>query len=99
MRSSVKTAGAKSLRITERYLLSVAITYAFTTFALSFYSSSGLDLYVSLYIVEFFILTLLHSPFNSKTQRIVNFTGYGLFVVFVVIVVLKVLQILVGSLV
>jgi len=99
MRSSVKIAGAKYLRITERYLLSVTITYAFTIFALSFYTASGLDLYVSLFIVEFFILTLLHSPFNGKTQRIVNFTGYGLFAVFVAIVALKVLQILVGSLV
>ena len=99
MCSSVKIAGAESLRITDRYLLSVAVTYAFTTFALSFYAASGLDLYVSLYIVEFFILTLLHSPFNGKTQRIVNFTGYGLFIVFVVIVALKVLQILVGSLI
>ena len=99
MCSSVKIVGADHLRITERYILSVAATFSFTTFALSFYAASGLDLYVSVYIVEFFILTLLHSPFNSKTQRIVNFTGYGLFGVFVVIVALKVLQILVGSLV
>ena len=80
-------------------MLSMAVTYAFTTFALSFYAGIGLDLYVSLYIVEFFVLTLLHSPLHGKTQRIVNFTGYGLFAVFVLIVTLKVLQILAGSLI
>jgi len=79
--------------------LSVAVTYSLTTFAISFYPASELDLYVSSYIVEFFILTVLHSPFNSKTQRIVNFTGYGLFGVFAVIIALKVLQILAGSLI
>jgi hypothetical protein len=96
---SVKIVGAESLRITERYLLSLAAMFSFTTFALSFYVASGLDLYVSIYIVEFFILTLLHSPFNAKMQRTVNFMGYGLFGVFVVIVALKVLQILAGNLV
>ena len=99
MHCSTEIVGARLLRLTERYLISVAMTYAFTTFALSFYTASGLDLYVSVYIVEFLILTLLHSPFNVKTQKIVNFTSYGLFGVFVIIVALKALQILVGSVV
>jgi hypothetical protein len=99
MCSSAKIVGAEHLRITERYILSVTATFSLTTFAISFYAASGLDLYVSLYIVEFFILTLLHSPFNTKTQRIINFTSYGLFGLFVIIVALKVLQILAGSLI
>jgi hypothetical protein len=59
--------------------------------------ASGLDLYVSLFIVEYFILTLLHSPFNSRVQRPINVIGYGLFGLFIVIVALKVLEILVGA--
>jgi hypothetical protein len=54
------------------------------------------DLFVSLYIVEYFILTLLHSPFNPKAQKTINLIGYALFGVFIVIVALKVLQILIG---
>jgi hypothetical protein len=69
----------------------------FTTVSLSFYGGSSLDLYVSLYIVEYFILTLLHSPFKPRAQKMVNFLSYGLFAVFIVIVALKVLEILVGS--
>jgi hypothetical protein len=75
----------------------LTIAYAFTTFALAFYPASGLDLYISLYIVEYFVLTLLHSPFNQKTQKTINIIGYGLFAVFIVIVVSKVLQIMVGA--
>jgi hypothetical protein len=97
MRYRAKVDGAESLKVSERYIFSLTIAYAFTTFALSFYAASGLDLYVSLYIVEFFILTLLHSPFNPKAQKAVNLIGYALFGVFTVIVALKVLEILVGA--
>jgi hypothetical protein len=66
-----------------------------TTVSLSFYSANSLDLYVSLYIVEYFILTLLHSPFNLRAQKTINILGYVLFVVFIFIVTIKVLDILV----
>jgi hypothetical protein len=52
---------------------------------------------VSVYIVEYFIITLLHSPFNSKTQKVTNWIGYALFAVFIFIVAVKVLEILGGS--
>ncbi|NLF87825.1 hypothetical protein GX563_03270 [Candidatus Bathyarchaeota archaeon] len=85
------------MRVPERYLLSLTVTYAVTTFLLSFYGSSTLDLYVSVYIVEYFILTLLNSPLTPKTQRVTNVLGYTLFAVFIVIVGLKVLEILGAS--
>lgn len=64
-----------------------------TTMALAFLNQNQLDLYVSVYIVEYFILTLLHSPFKAKTQKITNVIGYGLFAVFILIVAIKVLEI------
>jgi hypothetical protein len=67
-----------------------------TTVALSTYGPSGLDLYVSLYILEYFVLTLLHSPFNPRAQKIIDITGSILFGTFVIIVTLKVLEILTG---
>jgi hypothetical protein len=96
MRCWTKAGGAKLLKIAERYIVSLAITYALTTFALSFYTASGLDLFVSIYIVEYFILTLLHSPFNAKTQKTTSLIGYSLFGIFIIIVALKVLEILIG---
>jgi hypothetical protein len=97
MHHRAKINGAKSLKVIERYIISLTLTYAFTTFALSFYTASALDLYISLYIVEYFILTLLHSPFTTKTQKTINLIGYTLFAVFIIIVALKVLEILVGA--
>lgn len=87
------------MRVPERYLLSLTVTFSVTTVLLSFYSSSTLDLYLSVYTVEYFILTLLNSPLKPKTQRITNFLGYGLFVVFIAIVALKVFEILGASLI
>jgi hypothetical protein len=97
MHYPVESCGARFLRIPERYLLSLTICYAVTTFALSLYSAGTLDLYVSVFIVEYFILTLLHSPLNPKTQKATNIVGYALFGVFVLIVALKVLEILGAS--
>ena len=67
-----------------------------TTVALSTYGPSSLDLYVSLYILEYLILTLLHSPFNPRAQKIIDVTGYVLFAIFLIIVALKVLEIVIG---
>jgi hypothetical protein len=74
-------------------LLSIAITYAVTNVVLSFFSAVSLDLYASVYIVEYFIVTLLHSPLNHRTQRLTNRIGYALFSFFALMVVIKVLQI------
>jgi membrane-associated protease RseP (regulator of RpoE activity) len=67
-----------------------------TTSALSALGESRLDLYISVYILEYFVITLLHSPLNPRTQRVLNVFGYGLFAVFMIIVALKVLEILLG---
>ncbi len=84
------------MRIQDRYMLSLAATYTATNFILSFYATT-LDLYASVFIVEYFIVTLLHSPLNPKTQKITNRHSYILFSVFHVIVTLKVLQIIGAS--
>lgn len=97
MHCRVESGGEQPLRVPERYMLSLSICYACTTVALSFYSASTLDLYVSVFIVEYFILTLLHSPLNPKTLKVTNLVGYGLFGVFVLIVAFKVFEILGAS--
>ncbi len=85
------------MRIPERYVISLTLAYTLTTVALSAYQESRLDLYVSLYIVEYFILTLLHSPFNPRAQKILDIAGYVFFTVFIFIVAMKVLEILFGA--
>jgi len=85
------------LSISERYIISLMLVYMLTTVTLSVFPETRLDLYVSLYIVEYFILTLLHSPLNPRGQKIIDIMGYVLFTVFIFIVAMKVLEILVGA--
>ncbi len=84
------------MRLNERYLLSTGAAYAITTLVLSLFNETRLDLYVSLYIIEYFIMTLLHSPLKPKTNRVLDLTGYALFAVFLVIVASRVTEILFG---
>jgi hypothetical protein len=84
------------LRATERYLFSLTITYTITTFALSFFSANTLDLYISIFIIEYFIITL-HNPINPESQKIINYLSYGLFILFILIMSFKVIEILGGN--
>ena len=84
------------MRAHEWYVLSLAVSFALATFVLSLFNETQLDLYVSVYIIEYFILTLLQSPLKQKTSRLLDYTGYVLFIVFVVIVALRVWAILFG---
>lgn len=85
------------MRVFERYLTSLTFAYALTTVILSAYGESRLDLYICLYILEYFVLTLLHSPLNPKSQKLIDITGLVLFAIFAFIVAVKVIEILYGA--
>ena len=84
------------MRLSERYLFSMAVAFSLTTTILLAFNEDRLDLYLSVYIIEYFIITLLHSPMKPKTARMLDATGYVLFAVFAVIVAMKVWEILFG---
>lgn len=84
------------MRANEWYILSLAVSFALATFVLALLNETQLDLYISVYIIEYFILTLLQ-PLNPRTSRLLDFTGYTLFLVFVVIVALRAWAIIYGS--
>jgi hypothetical protein len=86
-----------SLKLFERYLVSLTITFLVTNLVLGVFGQTSLDLYVSVFILEYFVLTLLHPNMNSRIQIFLNFLGVGLFVVFVFIVAVKVLETLFGA--
>lgn len=85
------------MRLNERYIFSMAVAYSLTTAILAAFNEDRLDLYLSVYIIEYFILTLLHSPLKPKTSRMLDATGYILFAIFVVIVAMDVWKILFGG--
>jgi len=81
----------------ERLLLILTFLYALTVVSLSAYGENRLDLYISLYTLEYFVVVLLHSPLNPKTQKVINLIGYGLFVIFMIIVIRRIMGIIVGG--
>jgi len=85
------------LRVSDRYLMSLTFAYMLTTVSLSAYGENRLDLYVSLYILEYFLLTLAHLPFNPRTRKILNAIGCLLFIAFIIIIGSKVIEILSGA--
>ncbi len=85
------------MRAHERYLFSLALVYAGTNVVFSFYAVASVDLYISVFIVEYFILTLLNPQLDPKTQRSTNRISYVLFAIFMVIVTIKVLEIMGAS--
>lgn len=86
------------MRLHESYLLSLGASFALATFALALFNEVQLSLYVSVYIVEYFIVTLLHPALKPKSSRALDLIGYVLFAVFAVIVALNVWSILFGTL-
>ena len=84
------------MRLHERYAILLSLILPLTAAILAVYGESRLDLYVSMFALEYFILTVLHSPLDPKTSRMLNAIGAVLFAVFVVIVASKVVEILYG---
>jgi len=83
------------LRQNERYVLLMALAFFATTVLFSF-NDEGLEVYLSAYIIEYFIITNLSSPMKPKTARILDVIGYLLLLIFAVIVVERVWAILYG---
>ncbi|MFQ5813467.1 MAG: hypothetical protein ACE5I2_09825 [Anaerolineae bacterium] len=84
------------MRLYNRYLATLALLFMGTTVILAAYNLHRLDLYFSLYLMEYLATTLLFAYLQPRAQRLLNFTGYILFGGFLVIVGLKVWEILVG---
>lgn len=72
------------------YLLSLATLVALGTTALAALGQSGLDVYVSVYVVSYFAVSAVFAP----RRRAFDLLGAGLFAIFCVIVALRVLEIL-----
>jgi hypothetical protein len=74
----------------SEYLLSLVALVALSTTALAALGQSGLDVYISVYVVSYFAASAVFAP----RRRAFDFLGAGLFIVFCVVVALRVLEIL-----
>jgi uncharacterized membrane protein YhdT len=82
------------MSVYDRYLATLALLFTATTVLLAAYSQHPLDLYFSLYLIEYLAVTLVFAYLHPEARRLLSFLGYFLFAGFVVIVAMKVFQIL-----
>jgi uncharacterized membrane protein YhdT len=82
------------VRVYDRYLATLALLFTTTTVLLAAYSQQKLDLYFSLYLIEYLAATLVFAYLHPQAHRLLGFLGHFLFAGFMVIVAMKVFQIL-----
>jgi hypothetical protein len=82
------------MRIYNRYLLVLAAAFTLSTTLLAAYGQDKLDAYLTAYVIEYLVVTLLFVYLDSHTRRLLDGLGYVLFGGFLAIVFFKVLAIL-----
>ncbi len=85
------------MRVYNRYLTTLAMLFTAATVLLAAYGQQALDLYFSIYLIEYLATTLLFAYLNPSARRLLNIMGFILFGGFLGIVAIKVVEILVES--
>lgn len=85
------------MKVYDRYLVTLALLFSGTTVLLATYNQQQIDLYFSLYLIEYLATTLVFAYVHPRARRLLNFMGYILFVGFLGIVGMKVGAILLGG--
>lgn len=81
----------------NRYFVILAALFFLTTTVLAAYGQDQLDAYLTAYVIEYLITTLLFVYFDRTARRLLDGMGYVLFAGFLAIVVMKVIEILRSS--
>ena len=76
------------------FILLLSVFYSVTFVVLMFLHEVRVDVYVSLYILEYFVLYSVLSPIGARADRYLSMLSYILFTVFIIIVSYRVLVIL-----
>lgn len=81
----------------NRYLFTLALLFSLSTAVLAAYGVGRLDAYVTAYVIEYMVTTLLFVSLDPRARRLLDAAGYVLFAGFLVIVAVKVYAILRGT--
>jgi len=82
------------LRVFNQYLLFITISSCLINIILAATGQNDLTLYVTLNIIVFLVITLLHVHLNPRAKRSLSAIALLLFVGFMVIVLIKVVNVL-----
>jgi hypothetical protein len=67
--------------------------FGLTTVVLAMYGQTALDLYFSIFLLEYLALTVLFVALDQRSRRLLSVMGYLLFVGFLAVLVSKAVQI------
>jgi len=84
------------MRMYDRYLVTLALVFTGTTVVLAAYDQQQFDLFFSVYLVEYMVVTLLFAYLRQSARRLLNVMGYVLFSGFLAIIGVKVATVLLG---
>lgn len=82
------------MTVYSRYLLTVAVVLPISTVVLAAYSVQQLDAYLSLYVLEYLVISVLFAYVHPRGKRVLDGVGIVLFMGFLAIVAVKVADIL-----
>lgn len=84
------------MRIYNKYVISLALAGCLINILLAFLGQNNLEVYLTINIIAYLMITLLYVYLNPRVRRALNSVGAVLFASFMVIVVLKVMDIVSG---
>jgi len=85
------------LRIYNRYVVSLVLACCLINTLLAFLGRNDLEIYLTINIVAYLVITLLYVSLNPRVRRALNPVGAVLFAGFIVMVVVEVLGIVLGG--
>ena len=85
------------MRIYNRYLLALTLFVLVTTILLTLKNEDRLDIFFSVFMIEYLVVTMIFAYFNPRARRLNGFLGGILLLVFLAMVTLKAVEILIGT--
>ncbi len=84
------------MRIYNKYVVSLVLTSCLINTLLAFFNQNDLEIYFTINIIAYLVVTLLYVYLNPRARRALNPVGAVLFAGFMVIVALKAMEYLSG---
>ncbi len=87
------------LKAIDKYILVLSLSIAVTLIVLSLLAEKRIDVYIALYILEYFTITAIFSPFPRKLESKLNIISAIMLATFIAIVAYRVMLIISPSLI
>lgn len=84
------------MRIYNQYIITIVVAAGLINTLLAFLGQNNLEVYFTVNIIAYFIITLLYVYLNPRARRALNTISAVLFAGFMVIVVLNAVEIISG---